>query len=89
MILFILPLIALAANNLIGGIDYLFKLLFPPVPSTVPLSQPYTPPFTGGQCLVQYRITFLRIVLLERHFDAVKAMNREQSIDFDLEHISV
>lgn len=58
MILFILPLIALAANNLIGGIDYLFKLLFPPVPSTVPLSQPYTPPFTGGQCLVQYRITY-------------------------------
>ena len=56
MILFILPLIALAANNLIGGIDYLFKLLFPPVPTTTPLSQPYTPPFTGGQCSTNYHI---------------------------------
>ena len=29
---------------------------FAPKPS--PLSPPYTPPFTGGQCLVQYRITW-------------------------------
>ena len=30
--------------------------LLAPKPS--PLSPPYTPPFTGGQCLVQYRITW-------------------------------
>ena len=58
MILFILPLIALAANNLIGGIDYLFKLLFPSVPPTAPLSKSYTPPFTGGQCEVPYILTY-------------------------------
>ena len=56
MILFILPLIALAANNLIGGIGYLFKLLFPPVLPTVPLSQPFTPAVIGGQCLVMYSV---------------------------------
>lgn len=51
MILFILPLIALAVPTIVAGLDYLFKLLFPPAPDTVPLSEPYTPPYTGGQCV--------------------------------------
>lgn len=45
-----LPVIILGSLALALA-DYLYrKFLAPPVPDTSPLSPPYTPPFTGGQC---------------------------------------
>lgn len=45
-----LPIFILGSLGL-ALLDYLFRqLLAPPVPVTTPLSAPYTPPFTGGQC---------------------------------------
>ena len=54
-----LPVIILGSLALALA-DYLYRrFLAPPVPSTTPLSAPYTPPFTGGQCVgIQYRITY-------------------------------
>ena len=45
----LLPLAALAAYAL-GGLDYLRGLLLSPAPPTESVANPYTPPFTGGQC---------------------------------------
>ena len=57
MLFWIAPAFKLAPYVL-GGLDYLRRLLFPPAPSTQSVSPPYTPPFAGGQCLVQYTVNY-------------------------------
>ena len=54
-----LPSRALATASL-GGTAYLRSLLFPPAPPTTGLSEPFVPPFTGGQCSgVNYYVTYV------------------------------
>ena len=41
-----------------GAFDYLNRALLPSAPTTNPLSPPYTPPFTGGQCYTSYNVDY-------------------------------
>lgn len=55
MLLFaVLPLIARSIPYILGGLDYLRRQLLPSAPNTLPVDNPYVPPFTGGQCPVLY-----------------------------------
>lgn len=47
---FMIPLAAAAA-----GLAYLRRALLPDAPSASAVSEPYTPPFAGGQCTFAYR----------------------------------
>lgn len=55
---FMIPLAAAALS-----LDYLRRQLLPQAPSTSPVSEPYTPPFEGGQCPTFYtvRVSFVEI----------------------------
>jgi len=44
-----LPIAAYAAY-LLGGLDYLRRLILPDAPNTEGIKPPFTPPFLGGQC---------------------------------------
>jgi len=44
-----LPIAAYAAY-LLGGLDYLRRLILPDAPNTEGVKPPFTPPFLGGQC---------------------------------------
>lgn len=43
---------------LLLGLDYLRRQLLPQAPATTPQGEPYTPPFSGGQCIADYRVFF-------------------------------
>lgn len=45
-----------ATPYLIASVVYLRKLLDPPAAGTLPVPQPFDPPFLGGQCPVFYRV---------------------------------
>lgn len=50
-----IPLRALLPYAL-GALEYLLRPLLAPAPQSVPVGQPYFPPFTGGQCVgISYR----------------------------------
>ena len=55
---FLIPLAALTI-----GLDYLRRQLLPDAPESSPVGEPYTPPFSGGQCPViyQFDVTFLDV----------------------------
>ena len=53
-----IPLRALLPYAL-GALEYLLRPLLQPAPETSGVGEPYTPPFTGGQCVgVSYGFTF-------------------------------
>ena len=58
MIIWIAPVLGFLRSALPYALLFLRSIpdLLAPKPS--PVSAPYTPPFTGGQCLTQYRITW-------------------------------
>ena len=62
MLCWIAPALRLAPYVL-GGLDYLRQLLFPPAPSTQSSGVPYTPPFTGGQRRVNYLVKYQRYII--------------------------
>ena len=62
MILFIVPFAAWlwnqAADIASGVSDFLRSIPSLIAPKPTPLGAPYTPPFTGGQCLTSYAVTY-------------------------------
>jgi len=56
--IFIVPAL-IPAMALALGLDYLRRQLLPSVPTTSPVSEPYTPPFTGGQCAIPYTVKIM------------------------------
>jgi len=58
MSVFFLPLLPLAIPYILGGLDFLRQALFPPAADTEPVGEPFTPPFTGGQCPTLYNVVW-------------------------------
>jgi len=59
--MFFIPVVLLAGYEYFTGgvssaLDYLKRALLPPAAEATPLDEPYTPPFTGGQCNTSYRV---------------------------------
>jgi hypothetical protein len=59
--MFFIPVFLLAGYEYFTGglseaLDYWKRVLLPPAPTASPVTEPYTPPFTGGQCSNGYQV---------------------------------